>query len=322
MPPGHPRGNIAHRAALSNGLPISWASQQNLCYELPEMRTAIFLLLLILPLAAELKLPLETSFVGKERFESIRQKASTEEWHRLPIGDRVARIALQFEGTSYKSYTLEIHDRIESPSANLMGMDCWTFFEISLAWARLLEDNHRNYGPSDLLRAIEVTRYRGGQCHGHYLDRLHYLADWYIDNDKRRTIDDLTRKFPYRRMPPQCGEMTRLWKYYRYLRENPELRAGMAEHEKRLNATPVYMIPKAKVAAIEPKLANGDIIGIARNDKGSYCSHVGLIIIDKEGRRRFMHASTDARKVIVDQAISQYLARFKKHAGILVARPN
>ena len=84
---------------------------------------------------------------------------------------------------------------------------------------------------------------------------------------------------------------------------------------------PVYMIPKSKVAGIESKLKNGDIIGIASHHDGGYCSHVGIIIKDEKGRARFMHASTTYKKVVIDSTISEYLYKFKKHAGILVARP-
>jgi hypothetical protein len=266
-------------------------------------------------------LPLETTFLGSAKFEAIVAKAQAGNWRALPIGDRLVKVALELEGTPYVGFTLEIHDRIESPSANFQGQDCWTFFEISLAMARMLETPRPRYTPRDLLDQIEWTRYRRGTCHGNYLDRIHYLAEWYIDNDKRGNIDDLTRKFPAVRMPPQCGEMTRLWKHYRYLKHNPELRSGMAAHEERLNRTAVFMVPKDQVAAIEPRLRNGDIIGIARNDQGSYCSHVGIIVVDRDGQRRFMHASSTHKKVVVDARLSTYLNKIGKHAGILVARP-
>ena len=273
------------------------------------------------PVLAEQLLPLKTTFQGAEKFQAVASKAVRENWRALPMGDRMAKIALELEGTPYQSFTLEIDDRVESPSANFQGQDCWTFFEICLGMARMLEFPKKAYPPGDLLDQIEWTRYRGGTCGGNYLDRIHYLAEWYIDNDQRGTVRDLTRSFPSQRMPPQCGEMTALWKHYRYLKENPELRAGMAQHEARLNQTPVFMIPKSQVAAIEAKLRNGDIIGIARHDHGSYCSHVGIIIVDQAGKRRFMHASTTTKKVTIDSTISDYLNRFKKHAGILVARP-
>jgi hypothetical protein len=285
------------------------------------IRTVAMLLLVTGTAFADRILPEAVTFRGAEKFGEVVAKAQREGWQRLPIGDRIAKFALEFEGTPYEGFTLEIHDRVESPSVNCRGLDCWTFFETCLGLARMMETPRQNYAPDDLLAEIEHTRYRGGKCNGNYLDRLHYLADWYLDNDRRGTIRDITRQFPTERMSPQCGEMTDLWKHYRYLKNNPELRAGMAAHEARLNRLPVFMVPKAGVAAIEPKLRNGDIIGIARHDHGSYCSHVGLIVIDDKGRRRFMHASTTYKKVVIDKTVSQYLHQFKKHAGILVARP-
>ncbi len=288
----------------------------------PEMIRATLLLLCTVSFAfGELTLPRATTFRGEKKFQLIVAKARKEQWHKLAIGDRVVKVALELEGTPYKGFTLEIHDHTESPSANLLGLDCWTFFEISFGMARMIGTNKKSYSPDDLLRQIETTRYRGGTCRGNYLDRLHYLADWYLDNDKRGTIDDITRTFPTVRMAPQCGEMTDLWRHYRYLKNDPKLRSGMAAHERRLNRLPVFMIPKGKVAAIEPKLRNGDIIGIARNTPGSYCSHVGIIVIDRKGTRRFMHASSTYKKVVVDKSLSAYLHKFKKHAGILVGRP-
>ncbi|GAA5495225.1 hypothetical protein Rhal01_01400 [Rubritalea halochordaticola] len=285
------------------------------------MRILLTLLFLILPLTAREFLPQSVTFIGKSKFESITRKAIDGRWSQLPIGDRMAKIAMELEGIPYKAYTLEIHDKIESPSVNFQGLDCWTFFETVLGMARMLEKEKPSYTPSDLLAQIEHTRYRGGKCQGNYLDRLHYLIDWYRDNAKRRTITDITRKFPTSIAPNRCEEMTQLWKHYRYLKHNPDLRTGMAQHEKRLTAMKVEFIPKSKVKAIESQLRNGDIIGIVRHDNGSYCSHVGMIIRDSNNVARFMHASTTYKKVVVDKSISEYLNSFKKHAGIVIARP-
>ena len=266
-------------------------------------------------------LPQTLTFKGKAKFEQMAQKAEKEQWRRLPMGKRMAKVAKELEGIPYSSYTLEIHDHIESPSVNFEGLDCWTFFEACLAFCKMLETKKSNYQPSDLLRQIEWTRYRNGKCHGNYLDRIHYLAEWYTDNHARKNIIDLTRKFPNTEMDNQCREMSLLWKSYRYLKHNPELRTGMAAHEKRLTKVPVYMVPKDKVAGIERHLKDGDIIGIASHHDGGYCSHVGVIIRDENNQARFMHASTTYKKVVIDDTISKYLYKFKKHAGILIARP-
>lgn len=285
----------------------------------------ILLLLMSLGLVAEkpsaASLPLKTTFIGKNKFQAIATKATSGQWSKLPMGKRMVRVAKELEGLPYLAYSLEIDDHIESPSVNFKGMDCWTFFEICLGFSRMLEVPQTRYRPEDLLKQIEWTRYRDGRCRGNYLDRIHYLAEWYADNHRRSTIKDITNQFPTKEMKNQCNEMTKLWQSYRYLKQNPELRQGMATHEKRLSQMTVRMIPKNKVKGIEHKLQEGDIIGIARHKDGSYCSHVGIIIKDKQGRSRFMHASTTYRKVVIDDTLSNYLQQFDKHAGILVARP-
>lgn len=280
-------------------------------------------LLFLLPfsLQAGEYLPQAITFKGKAKFEQVSRKAIQQQWGKLPMGQRMVKAAKELEGIPYKSYTLEIHDHIESPSVNFEGLDCWSFFEVCLGFCRMLETPKNKYLPSDLLSQIEWTRYRHGKCHGNYLDRIHYLAEWYTDNKKRRNIKDITRSFPTQKMDNKCREMTILWKSYRYLKNNPELRTGMAAHEKRITKMPVYMVPKSKVASIEHKLKDGDIIGIASRHDGGYCSHVGIIVKDSQGKARFMHASTTYKKVVIDKTISQYLYDFKKHAGILVARP-
>ena len=286
------------------------------------MRFLIYLLV-FLPLwcAAAGQLPLSTTFKGQSKFQSIARKAVKEQWGRLPISQRMIMVAKELEGLPYKSYTLEIDNHVESPSVNFQGLDCWTFFETCLCFSKMLDTPKASYQPEDLLRQIEWTRYRHGKCHGNYLDRIHYLAEWYVDNKKRGNIVDLTRSFPNTRMHNRCQEMSILWKSYRYLKHNPGLRPQMAKQESRLSRMPVYMVPKHKVAGIERHLQNGDIIGIASAHDGGYCSHVGIIIKDSQGRSRFMHASSTHKKVIIDSTISGYLNQYKKHAGILVARP-
>jgi hypothetical protein len=168
---------------------------------------------------------------------------------------------------------------------------------------------------------IELDRYRDGYCNGNYLSRIHYLAEWYADNERRGLISNPTRRLGGERISRKCTEMTNMWKHYRYLRNNPGLRRPMARIERQVSAMKVYHIPKHKVANIERHLENGDVVGITSAYDGGFCSHVGLIFKDRSGRARFMHASRDKRQVILDVPISDYLRRYRKHAGIIVGRP-
>ena len=188
--------------------------------------------------------------------------------------------------------------------------------------ARLLERPKAVYTPGDLLKEIQWTRYRAGLCTGNYLERIHYLNEWFIDNEARGNVKDITRALggAVRLKGRESREMTVLWKGYRYLRNNPSLRPQMARIEAKVNELPVWYIPKADVAKIESKLADGDIAGIVTKDQGGVCSHVGLIT-RTNGQARFMHASKNHRQVVLDQTISQYLNAFRSHAGLIVARP-
>ena len=84
----------------------------------------------------EQRLPMEVIFKGGEKFQRLVKQAQRENWPALPIGERTARVGKALLGTPYVNYTLEIHDHIESPSVNFQGLDCWTFYEVSVAFAR------------------------------------------------------------------------------------------------------------------------------------------------------------------------------------------
>jgi Protein of unknown function (DUF1460) len=232
-------------------------------------------------------------------------------------------LAAQLRGTPYVGFTLEIDDHVEAPSANFLGLDCWTFFEIVLGLARMLERPQAAYTPADLLREIEWTRYRGGRCSGGYLERIHYLDEWFFDNWARQNVWDFTRTLPgaTRLIGRVSQEMTVLWKGYRYLKHNPELRTPMRRWEEYVEGQPVSYVPKAKVAAIESRLQSGDIIGIVTNQSGGVCSHVGLANRTDDGVLRFMHASANYKKVVIDDRLSTYLHAFKYHHGIIACRP-
>ncbi len=266
-------------------------------------------------------LPFSTLFIGQSRFDQLVARAGAAVG--LPIGQRTAVIGRALTGTPYRGFTLEIDDRIEAPSVNFNGLDCWTFFEISLAFARMLDEPRANWTPQTLLKYIELDRYRGGVCNG-YLSRLHYLEDWAQDNERRGLVRDLTRELGGVRAPHSAVEMQRAWKGYRYMRNNPDLRAGIVAMENRISRTPLYFIPKSRVAAIESRLQSGDIISICSNDGGMIgTSHVGLAYRTPDGVLRLMHAShpRNSGKVILDQRLSGYLNHFSTLAGIMVARP-
>src|SRR6266436_5801188 len=275
--------------------------------------------------AMESRLPFSTVFRGQDQFNRLVAKAKAGNWKALPIGERTAAVGQALVGTRYKHFTLEIDNRIESPSVNFQGVDCWTFFEIALSFARMLNDPESNWTPERLLHYIELDRYRSGECTGDYLSRLHYLEDWLYDNDRRGLVQDLTRDLGGQSVPHSAREMSAGWRHYRYLAANRSLLGPLARMEANVSSRPLYEIPKSKVVAIEPKLRSGDIIGIISHDRSGLCStaHVGLALRTSDGLLHFMHASSPSNhgRVIVDEELSKYLYRYRSDSGILVARP-
>jgi hypothetical protein len=275
--------------------------------------------------AFESRLPFSTVFKGQDEFNRLVSKAKAGNWKALPIGERTAVVGQALVGTRYKHFTLEIDNRIESPSVNFQGMDCWTFFEIALSFARMLNEPESNWTPERLLHYIELDRYRSGECSGEYLSRLHYLEDWLYDNDRRGLVEDLTRSLGGANVPHSAREMSVGWRHYRYLAANRSLLGPLARMETNVSSRPLYQIPKNRVAGIEPKLRSGDVIGIISRDRNGLYStaHVGLALRTKDGVLHFMHASSpgNSGRVIVDTELSKYLYRYRSESGILVARP-
>jgi hypothetical protein len=274
---------------------------------------------------AESRLPFNTVFKGRDKFDKIVSQAREGNWAALPLGERIVTVGKSMVGTRYKNYTLEIDNRIEAPSVNFLGLDCWTFFEIALGMARMIAEPQENWTPERLLHYIELDRYRGGQCTGEYLSRLHYLEDWLADNDRRGLVEDLTRSLGGVSVPHSAREMTVGWRHYRYLAANRSLLGPLGEMERRVSSRPLYQVPKSRVAGIEGKLRSGDIIGIVSRDgrRMFATSHVGLAIRMADGSLHFMHASAPRNygKVVIDSRLSSYLYRYGSHSGILVARP-
>ncbi len=276
------------------------------------------------PRASAPRLSMNTVFKGESRFHAVVAKAEREGWRKLPIGERTARIGRELIGVPYVNYTLEVDDKIESPVVNLNAMDCWTFYENSLAISRMLAHKPGPYKPADMLHMVEVERYRNGVCNGGYLSRMHHLEEVFADNQRRGYARNITSRLPgAARMRKEIREMTVQWKAYRYLRNNPELISPMGRIEAQVSRLPVSHVPKTKVPGIERYLGNGDICAITTNAPGGYTTHVGMIM-RINGRAYFAHATSErskGRQTLIDRPISDYLNQKSSRAGIIICRP-
>lgn len=283
---------------------------------------AFFFVVIACGVLAYAGIPADRVFVNPGKFRELVRDGVEKQWNRLPLGERTAKVGLALTGTPYVNYTLELHDRLETPSVNMNGMDCWTFFEIALGTARAFSLNS-SPEPGDLLRMIELDRYRGGTCDGTFVSRLHHLEDWTHDNERRGLVKDITPALPgAKKLERDMTYMGKNWKSFRQLRANPSLVPSMQKIENDISRRGIHYIPKKSVAGIEKYLRDGDIISIVTTWPGTYTSHVGLALRDRKGVLRFLHASRNHRKVVLDSRLSEYLAGNSKHMGITVSRPS
>ncbi len=271
-------------------------------------------------------LPWSTVFKGERQFNLLCEKAWQKNWAAKPIGERTNEFGKAICGTPYVNYTLELDNRIESPSVNFLGKDCWTFYETSLAMARMIKNPSSLWSREVLLHYVELERYRDGHCDGTYVSRMHHLEEVFYNNEKRglgNNVTPLLGGIPIRRQVKYMQTSTAV-RNSRYLRNDPSMVPQMAKIEAYISTIPVSYIPCARVPSIESRLKNGDVIAIVSNWHSAYTSHVGLA--KREGATcRFMHASSSrgkGRQCLVDVRISQYLREKRSHVGITVFRPN
>ncbi len=260
-------------------------------------------------------------FVGEDIFARIVKKAADENWRKLPIGELIGKIAMEFKGTPYVGFTLEISRDTERCVVNLNGLDCVTFFEDSLCMARMLKRGKS--APEDLIAEITNTRYRGGKV-GDYTSRLHYTTDWFVDNEQKGIVKILTPDLPGAQpFTQKVGIMSQHPQNYRQLKAHPELIPKIRELEERINARPLTYLPMDKLAAAEHLLQTGDIVGVCTTADGIDIAHTGLCIKDEQGVVHFMDASSSRSKmrVTLEGQISKSLNWSPKLTGVMFARP-
>jgi Protein of unknown function (DUF1460) len=257
-------------------------------------------------------------FTGQATFERLLTLARERGWGELPIGERIGAIGMALRQTPYATATLELYDDREVCSVNLLGLDCVTFFESTLALARMLRRGGRT--PEALLAEVTFTRYRGGQL-ADYASRLHYMSDWFDDNEQKRVVRVITRELPgATRFTKRVSFMSTHPEVYRQLKANRELVGKIARVEAQINARDMAFVPKDKVRDAQPVLLTGDIVGITTTLDGLDCAHAGFCYRD-EGVLKLLHASTTQKAVVLDEDLATYLARVSTHTGVMVARP-
>ena len=252
--------------------------------------------------------------LGKSRFEALLDRALKDRWPTFPIGDIIVRVGKELLGTPYVGGTLDQTPEREVCVVKLDGLDCVTYFEACLAFARMLKHGGSTF--ADLTREVTFTRYRDGRIDG-YLSRLHYTLDWMQNNEKKGTVARVALPSEVELAKP-LNFMSTHPNSYAALKANPDLLPALKAIEATL--TTLTYVPAAKLEAVDPLLRSGDIVGIVTDTPGLDYSHTGLIVRDAN-YACFMHASSVKKEVILDGPISSYVNGRKGALGATFVRP-
>lgn len=275
-----------------------------------------YILLVIFIFSAFLMQPGEHE---KSDIEICKKKfafAVSKNLQELPISEVAVEIGKSFLGTDYVAFAIE-KEGDESLVINLRGLDCTTFLENCVVFARCIKKGKTSF--DDYAAELQYIRYRGGEMN-FYPSRLHYFSDWIFDNQEKGIVKDITKELggvPYNKKVSFMTENSHL---YAKIKGNKKFFDSILTHEKNINGRTYHYIPKNDVKKIEKELRSGDLIAITSSVNGLDINHVG-IAVRTNGVLKFMHAPIAGSKVqITEGSLSEYLKSIKKHTGIMVAR--
>lgn len=253
----------------------------------------------------------------EKKFAKIVKKATSEDWASLPYGELIVKVGKEFLGVPYVGGTLD-KDAAESCTIELDKLDCVTYFELTLAVAdALITEDDPTF--SSLYDRVQYTRYREGIIDG-YESRLHYTADWIFDNIEKGVVADITEELGGVPLELNVYFMSKNAAKYPMLKGNKALIAKIKKTEEDINTNPAFYIPKENVPDIMEELQDGDIVAFVTSIDGLDYGHIGLVN-KEDGTARLMHASTTAKKVVLDTTIDEYIDGVSKFTGITVLRP-
>ena len=144
----------------------------------------------------------------------------------LPLDELMIHTALFFRGTPYVASTLEKEP--EGLVVNLRELDCTTFAETVLALSRTLREEKTTF--ENFCENLQQLRYRDGTIHD-YTDRLHYMTDWFYENERKGIVKDMGREIGGASLPLDLSFISTHPDSYKQLKNHPEREKQMAYNE-------------------------------------------------------------------------------------------
>ncbi len=202
---------------------------------------------------------------------------------------------------------------------NLKQFDCVTFIENMIA---LTQTRRSAVVPTYKTYKKNITniRYRNGIVG--YAERLHYFSDWLFENEKRGILKNITEELGGEAYPKSVFYMSLKRDTLYGNMADPETFEAVKTVEEAITKREKFYIPKERVADMESKIKDGDIIAITNRLDGMDMAHTGLAM-RKNGRVYMLHASSKYKKVVLTETpLADYLLGNKGQTGIMIGRLN
>ena len=231
-------------------------------------------------------------------------------------GERIVCTAKLLLDKPYQAATLEREP--EGVVVDLQRFDCTTFVETVLALSWESAENTPTF--AGFVETLRQIRYRGEVVS--YLERLHYLSDWVYENQQKGRIADVTSRLadsqPYH---PQLFFMSTHPTAYPALKSHPTWVDSLRLIEQRAERqAPSAYLPKENFTP--QAIQNGDLIAFVTRIPGLDVTHIGIAYWRNADELTFLHASSTARRVVIQPgSLQNYLKHQKQCRGIWILRP-
>lgn len=207
------------------------------------------------------------------------------------LSARIAHLGRKNIGQPYELYLLGEfpYENIDAqPLFNLEKSDCVVFAEHTYAMA---------LGNSweDFFWVLQRIRYRDGVIG--VATRNHYTeTDWNPQN--AWLVQDVTAQLAGTRAGSYAMTVDR----QKFLKNRYKIDRKIA-----IEKTTETYVPKTMVAEIAAQLNEGDFVNVISGQNGNYwASHVGLVVIGKNGERNFLHS---AEPTVREESFDAFIAR-------------
>ncbi len=278
------------------------------------MKSVLLVLFTTLQLMAQSIFTQEDVEICQSKFQLAVENNFTEK----SLNEIIIEIGKSFIGLEYEAHTIEKGDK-ENLVIHLTGLDCYTFLESSLVFARCIKKEDTSF--TCYQNEVENIRYRDGKLKD-YISRLHYFSEWIYEMDKRGIGENITEKIGGEPYEKEIDFMSTHPDSYERLQKNPDFVNEIVLVEEEISSLKHYYIPQDRITEIEGKLQSGDIIGITTNISGLDISHTAIAIRSESGRIHLLHAPTVGKKIQVsDKPMAEYIQSINHQTGIMVLRP-